>query len=200
MDWLTAVDRFFDYIELPNDKKVKFVTYRLKWEASVWWDKLREMRMREGRGPVQTWRRMKQLLQGRFLPSDYEQYIFYAYQRCTQDSKSVNEYTAEFFRLAKRNQLSESENQLATRYLSGLKQTIRDKIGVDMVFNVQEARNLAMKAELLTMEQTRSTNYRGYGGVDNKAPSDKGITPLNVYETVKTVNVGVEKGKSVAME
>ena len=156
--------------------------------------------MREGRGPVQTWRRMKQLLQGRFLSSDYEQYIFYAYQRCTQDSKSVNEYTVEFFRLEKRNQLSESENQLSTRYLSGLKQAIRDKIGGHMVFSVQEARNLAMKAELLTMEQTRSTNYRSYGGVDNKAPSDKGITPLDVYETVKTVNVGVEKGKSVAME
>ena len=54
MDWLTEVDRFFDYIELPDDMKVKFVAYRLKGGASVWWDRLREMRMREGRGPVQT--------------------------------------------------------------------------------------------------------------------------------------------------
>ena len=50
------------------------------------------------------------------------------------------------------------------RYLSGLKQTIRDKIGVLMVFSVQVARNLVMKAELLILEQTRSTNYRRYGG------------------------------------
>ena len=67
--------------------------------------------MREGRGPVQTWRRMKQLLRGRFLPLDYEQYIFYTYQGCTHGSERVNEYTAKFFRLAKRNQLSKSENQ-----------------------------------------------------------------------------------------
>ena len=81
----------------------------------------------------------------------------------------MNEYTTEFFRLAKRNQLSKSENQQVTRYLSGLKHSIRDKIRVQMVFNVQEVRNLAMKAKLLIMEQTRSINYRRYGGVDNKA-------------------------------
>ena len=46
----------------------------------------------------------------------------------------------------------------------------------------------------------RGNNYRRYGGVDNKAPSDKGKTPLAVFETVETVNVGVGKGKSVAVE
>ena len=76
MDWLTEVDRFFNYTELPDDRKVKFVSYRLKGGASVWWDRLREMRRREGHDPVQTWRRMKQLLRGRFFPPDYEQYIF----------------------------------------------------------------------------------------------------------------------------
>ena len=71
------------------------------------------------------------------MPPDYEQYIFYAFQRCIEGSRSVNEYIVEFFRLIKRNQLSESENHQEARYLSGLKQTIRDKIGVYMVFSVQ---------------------------------------------------------------
>ena len=70
------VDWFFDYTELPDSRKVKFVAYRLKGGVSVWWDRLREMRMGEGHGPVQTWCRMKQLLRGRFLPPNYEQYIF----------------------------------------------------------------------------------------------------------------------------
>ena len=64
----------------------------------------------------------------------------------------MKEYTTEFFRLIERNQLSKGENQQASRYLSGLKQTIRDKIRVQMVFNVQEARNLAMKVELLILK------------------------------------------------
>ena len=71
--------------------------------------------------PVQTWHRMKQLLQGRFFPLDYEQHIFYAYHRCALGSRSVNEYTAEFFRLAKSNRLPDNKNQQTTRYLSGLK-------------------------------------------------------------------------------
>ena len=112
----------------------------------------------------------------------------------------MNEYIAEFFRLTERNQLLESENQQATRYLSGLKQTIKDKFRGQMVFSVQEARNLAMKAELLILEQTCSTIYRRYGGVNNKAPSDKGKTPLAMSETVESVNVGVGKGKSVVVE
>ena len=66
-----------------------------------------------------------------------------------------------------------------------------------MVFSVQEARNLVMKAGLLILEQTCGTNYKRYGGVDNKAPSDKGKKPLAMFETVETVNVGVGKGKSV---
>ena len=69
-----------------------------------------------------------------------------------------------------------------------------------MIFSVQEARNLVMKAELLILEQTCSTNYRRNGEVDNKASSDTGKTPLAVSDTVETTNVGVGKGISVAVE
>ena len=53
--------------------------------------------MREGHGSVQTLCMMKQVLLGRFLSLDYEQYIFYAYQRCTHDNRRVNGYTTDFF-------------------------------------------------------------------------------------------------------
>ena len=46
----------------------------------------------------------------------------------------------------------------------------------------------------------RSINYRRYGGVDNKALSDKGKTPLAVSDIMETINVGVGKGKSVVVE
>ena len=39
------------------------------------------------------------------------------------------------------------------RYLSELKQSMRDKIRMQMVFSVQEARNVSMKVEFLILEQ-----------------------------------------------
>ncbi|EEF50174.1 conserved hypothetical protein [Ricinus communis] len=69
-----------------------------------------------------------------------------------------------------------------------------------MVFSVQEARNLAMKAKLLIQEQTRNTNYIRYRGVDNKALSDKGKEPLVIYNTMETANAGVGKRKGRVVE
>ena len=75
--------------------------------------------MREEHGPIQTCCRMKQLLRGRLLPPNYEQYISYACQICTHGSRRVNEYIAEFFRLVERNQSSKSENQPKTFQAKG---------------------------------------------------------------------------------
>ncbi|PKI61147.1 hypothetical protein CRG98_018467 [Punica granatum] len=80
------------------------------------------------------------------------------YQRCVQGSRSVHDYTVEFLRLAERNALNESKSQQVARYMEGLKPTIRDKIGMQMVATVDDARSLALKAEMMT--QDRGNLYR----------------------------------------
>jgi len=45
-DWLAVVERFFDYMKIPKDKKVKLVAYRLLGGASAWWEQLQLTRMR----------------------------------------------------------------------------------------------------------------------------------------------------------
>jgi hypothetical protein len=47
LDWLVLVERFFDYMDIPEDKKVKLVAYRLLGGASAWWEQLKSTRLRQ---------------------------------------------------------------------------------------------------------------------------------------------------------
>src|ERR1044072_5545192 len=118
------------------------VAIKLKNTAAVWWDKLVIQRQRQRKGPVRTWRRMKQLMLERFLPGDYEHILYRMYLDCAQGKNTVNEYTTEFVRLSERNELGESENQKVARYVSGLKGSIQEKMRLQTVWTVTEATSL----------------------------------------------------------
>ncbi|CAA7051700.1 unnamed protein product [Microthlaspi erraticum] len=177
--WQIDVDRFFDVMGVPESKQVKMVAIRLKKTAVVWWDKLVIQRQRQRKGPVKTWRRMKQLMLDRFLPEDYEQILYKMYLECVQGKRTVTEYTAEFVRFSERNDLGETDNQKVARYISGLRSSIQERIGLQTVWTVQEASSLALKAELME-KSTRSFS------------SFKRFTPQNNYEAAneKEKNVG----------
>jgi len=57
---------------IPEEKHVKFMAYNLKGGAGAWWDQFQITRRCQGKPPMMTWRCMKQLLQDRFLPPDYQ--------------------------------------------------------------------------------------------------------------------------------
>jgi hypothetical protein len=40
LDWFRALDKYFDYEDIEEEKKVKHVVTRLKGHASLWWDEL----------------------------------------------------------------------------------------------------------------------------------------------------------------
>jgi len=60
---------------------------------------------------VQTWAKMRRLLQAKYLPPDYEHILFQQYQDCRQGNRTVQAYIEEFHRLSLRNNLSETDAQ-----------------------------------------------------------------------------------------
>ena len=55
-------------------------------------------------------------------------------------------------RLAERNDLRESKGQQVARYLEGLKPQTRDRISVQVMRNLHEAKNIALKAEFMMQD------------------------------------------------
>ena len=49
LDWIRALDTYFDYEDVEEDKKVKHAVTRLKGHATLWWDELQADRRCKGK-------------------------------------------------------------------------------------------------------------------------------------------------------
>ena len=54
LDWLNEIERFFDYMKIPDDKKVKLVAYKLKGGSSTWWEQEQISRVRMGKTQIRS--------------------------------------------------------------------------------------------------------------------------------------------------
>ena len=52
IDWVNDMDKFFDYEEMEEGKRVKFVVTKLKGHAALWWDGVQAERRRLGKQPI----------------------------------------------------------------------------------------------------------------------------------------------------
>nr|GEV25961.1 hypothetical protein [Tanacetum cinerariifolium] len=103
--------------------------------------------------------------------------------------KSVEEYTEEFYELVSRNDLSDSEQQLVSRYLGGLRQSIQDVLCLYTFWSVFEVYQRALVVE---KQQTRSGNR--IGGSQNKSVGPKQV---ELTDKSQEFDVGVSKKPTI---
>jgi hypothetical protein len=109
-DWLNHMERVFEYYDILDHMKVKIVSIKLKGRASVWWKQIRIQRTQLGKTKVKTWTKMKQKLQGQFLPFNYLQTLSKNSHNLRQTS-SIEKPTESFYQLTAKEDLYESEKQ-----------------------------------------------------------------------------------------
>jgi hypothetical protein len=100
LDWIRALDTYFDYEDVEEDKKVKHVVTRLKGHAALWWNELQADRRCKGKQKIKSWDRMISKMKAKFIPRDYQITLFRRMQNLRQKLMAVKEYTEEFYRLS----------------------------------------------------------------------------------------------------
>jgi hypothetical protein len=76
LDWIRALDTYFDYEDVEEDKKVKHAVTRLKGHAALWWDELQADRRYKGKQKIKSWDRMIAKMKAKFIPRDYQITLF----------------------------------------------------------------------------------------------------------------------------
>jgi len=99
LEWISDVDKYFDYEEIGDEKKVKHAMTKLKGHATLWWDELQVGRRRKGKSKIKSWDRMVANLKAKFIPNDYQLNMFRRLQNLRHKGLSVKEYTEEFLKL-----------------------------------------------------------------------------------------------------
>jgi Icc-related predicted phosphoesterase len=93
LDWIRALDKYFDYEDAEEDKKINHVITRLKGHATLWWDELQADRHCKGKQKIKSWDRMVANMKAKFTPRDYQITLFRRMQNLRQNLMSVKEYT-----------------------------------------------------------------------------------------------------------
>jgi len=76
LDSFRSLDKYFDYEDIEEEKKVKQVVTRLKGHATLWWDKLQVYSCLKGKQRIKIWDRMITKMKSKFIPRDYQINLF----------------------------------------------------------------------------------------------------------------------------
>lgn len=83
----------------------------------------------------------------RSLPSNFEQLLDQQYQQCRQGSKSIADWTEEFYRLGTRTNFAESKDYKIARFIDGLRDDIQDQMDTEPIGLLSDAIFMATKIE-----------------------------------------------------
>eukprot|EP00253_Pinus_taeda_P013257 PITA_13257 len=163
LDWLSEVNKFFEFEETSEDKQVRFAATKLKGHASLWWDSVQAERRRLGKQPIKKWARMEAKLKEKFLPKDYQIMLYRQVQNLKQRGMTVREFTEEFYKLNLRAGYVEDTSEKTARFVNGLRGEILDEIGILSPQTLEEAYQFALKAEEKINRKQNSQRGGGSG-------------------------------------
>ncbi|XP_076958317.1 uncharacterized protein LOC143634010 [Bidens hawaiensis] len=137
----------------------------------------------------------KKVFAGYFLPHNFQRLKYQRLQNLKQGSRSVDDYTTEFYHLVAHNDIQETDEQLISRYIGGLRVQIMDFVNLFDPLTIAEAHQQALAFD----KQNRwvGGSYLPAPGVGNSGSSGGGPRVVPSQQRSGVNNTGsTSKGAS----
>ncbi|XP_031378182.1 uncharacterized protein LOC116193578 [Punica granatum] len=106
---------------------------------------------------------VEEVLEFKGVPETKRRIMYQCLQNLRQGSRSVDDYTNEFYQLVARNELKETEDQLVARYIGGLRVQLQDTVNLFDPINVSSAHQRALIIERQRQQKRASSGAFGEG-------------------------------------
>jgi len=151
--WIHDIDRFFEWHNLSNNRKVRFAKMKLIGEARTYWSEVKDCLEMRGKLPITDGIKMKQNLQEKYLPQSYRNKLLDQWNNLRQRNKSIYEYITQFNDYMIRCAIRENEAIILRRFYKGLKDDLRREVVFQGVSTLDQAYTLVKDYKLVTKNQ-----------------------------------------------
>jgi hypothetical protein len=71
LDWVLAVEKVFEFNGVPDERRVSLVVHTFRGKVVVWWQQLKQSRVRQGQLKINSWEKLLKKMRFAFLPHKY---------------------------------------------------------------------------------------------------------------------------------
>jgi len=128
IEWMQALERFFEIKEYSDEKDFKAAVLKLKKYAFLWYENVKKQRAREGKLRIRTWSKLKKLMSKQFLLDNYKRDLYLIVSSLRQGRLSEKEYIREFDNSKSEVVWRRSPNRPWKGFLRALNQTLLKRL------------------------------------------------------------------------
>ncbi|XP_071906087.1 uncharacterized protein [Coffea arabica] len=145
-NWLATLQRYFDWYDMTDERKVKFAIMKLVGQVQVWWIGVKHDLRLAGQLDLM-WEEMKLRLKRKYMPLYYAADLFDDMNSLRQGGMTVAEYMNKFEELKIPYKGTKSSTQVLSRFKLGLRPEIRKELMGRNIYTVDNAFQIVLRLE-----------------------------------------------------
>lgn len=69
-DWVGVMEKYFDWEEMEDPKRVKFACTKLKGHVTLWWEHIQKEKVQKNKEKIRMWNKMVLKIKEKIIPTD----------------------------------------------------------------------------------------------------------------------------------